>query len=358
MTEVRTIGYNASSRLNSSLSPLLTSSVYTGLVYLKVLSTSPLIRKINMPNDKRFMAGVAYGVATVLIWAAFPILTKISVEQALTPNDISTLRYGTAGLLLLPILLRKGFQGLPPLALMVLVFGAGLPYLLAVTHGLTLSSASHFGLVTPSTMLLCTALGGWILHREPLSLNRLIGIAFVIIGLSLVAVDGLLSETASLEGDLLFMLGGFLWACYTLALRQWSIEPLHATAIVSSLSMPLCIPLMLLSNDSQLGQATTEDILVQMGYQGILSAILALIFYSRAVGILGPGRGSIFGALVPGVAMLLAVVFLDESASIYQLAGVAVIFTGVMVTLEFIKPPGLKNSSATAQEELTQSSRQ
>ncbi len=304
-----------------------------------------------MPNDKRFMAGVAYGIATVLIWAAFPILTKISVEQALTPNDISTLRYGTAGLLLLPILLRKGFQGLPPLALAVLVFGAGLPYLLAVTHGLTLSSASHFGLVTPSTMLLCTAIGGWLLHREPLPLNRLVGIGFVIIGLSFVAVDGLLSEAASLEGDLLFMLGGFLWACYTLALRHWSVEPLHATAIVSSLSMILCIPLMLLSGESQLGQASTQDIVVQMGYQGILSAVLALIFYSRAVGILGPGKGSIFGALVPGVAMLLAVIFLDETASIYQLIGVAVIFTGVMVTLEFIKPPRSKASRKIAQDD-------
>ena len=297
------------------------------------------------------MAGVAYGIATVLIWAAFPILTKISVEQALTPNDISTLRYGTAGLLLLPILLRKGFQGLPVLALVVLVCGAGLPYLLAVTHGLTLSSASHFGLVTPSTMLLCTALGGWLLHKESLAPNRLVGIAFVIAGLSLVAVDGLLSDSASLEGDLLFMLGGFFWACYTLALRQWSIEPLHATAIVSSLSMILCIPLMLLTGESQLPQASTQEILVQVGYQGILSAILALIFYSRAVGILGPGKGSIFGALVPGVAMLLAVIFLDETASIYQLAGVAVIFTGVMVTLEFIKPPRRRTLQASSQDD-------
>jgi drug/metabolite transporter (DMT)-like permease len=306
-----------------------------------------------MPNDNRFMAGIAYGTATVLIWAAFPILTKMSVEQALTPNDISVLRYGTAGLLLLPVLMRKGLQDLPITALVVLVCGAGLPYLLAVTHGLTLSSASHFGLVTPSTMLLCTALGGWLFHREALTLNRLLGLACVVAGLGLVALDGLLSPVASLKGDLLFMLGGFLWASYTLALRQWHIEPLHATALVSSLSMILCIPLMLLTADSQLSQASSREIAVQMGYQGVLSAILALILYSRAVGILGPSKGSVFGALVPGVAMLLAVIFLDETASVYQLAGVAIIFIGVMVTLEFIKPVSHKPAPASVQKDLS-----
>ena len=290
-----------------------------------------------MPDNSRFMTGIAYGIATVLIWAAFPILTKISVEQSLTPSDITILRYGTAGLILLPILFRKGLQGLPLSALVILVCGAGVPYLLAVTYGLTLSSASHFGLVTPSTMLLCTAIGGWIFHREPLPANRLLGIGFVIMGLSLVAIDGLVSEAASLEGDLLFVLGGFLWASYTLALRHWSVEPLHAAALVSSVSMILCIPLLLIS-ESGIGEASTQEILVQMGYQGVLSAFLALVFYSRAVGILGPGKGSIFGALVPGVAMLLAVIFLGEEASGYQLAGVAIIFAGVMVTLEIINP--------------------
>ncbi len=291
-----------------------------------------------MPNQNHYLAGIGYGVATVLIWAAFPILTKISVQQSLTPNDISLMRYGTAGLILLPFLFKKGLQGLPISALVVLVCGAGLPYLLAVTYGLTLSSASHFGLATPSSMLLCTALGGWLIQKDPLPLNRILGIACVIVGLGFVAIDGLVSEQASLAGDLLFVLGGALWASYTLALRQWSIEPMHATALVSSLSMLLCIPLFYLVGDTNLSAASTEQIAIQVFYQGVLSAILALVFYSRAVGILGPGKGSIFGALVPGVAMLLAVLFLDETASSYQLAGVGIIFVGVMVTLEFINP--------------------
>lgn len=289
-----------------------------------------------MPNTNRSLVGLAYGIATVIIWAAFPILTTISLAQSFTPNDVSILRFGTAGLVLLPIVIHKGLQSLPPMALLTIVCGAGLPYLLAVTYGLQWSSASHFGLITPSCMLLFTNIGSRLIHKEQISANRLLGIALVIGGLTLVGIDGFASQQSTWRGDLMFVLGGCLWGSYTLSLRHWAIEPLHATALVSCISMLLGIPVVMLFGESHLTTAPIADISIHLIYQGILSAILALVFYSRAVGLLGPSKGSVFGALVPGAALTLAVVFLDEPASVYQLAGVAVIFTGVMVTLEFI----------------------
>ncbi len=283
------------------------------------------------------MTGVIYGVITVLIWAAFPIFTKISLDQSLTPVDVSSVRYLTAGALLLPFLLRKGLQGLPPLALLVIVCGAGAPYLITASYGLKLSSASHFGLVTPSCMLLFTTLGSIWLQGERLTANRFLGIGLVLSGLLLVALDSLTSSEASLEGDLLFVLAGFLWASYTLALRQWSIEPLHATALVSACSMMLCLPLMLLGSGSQLASMPWHLLGLHALYQGAFSAIIALVFYSKAVGLLGPSKGAVFGALVPGMALMLAVLFLDEPATYYQYLGVVIIFLGVMVTLEMLK---------------------
>ncbi|NHO64209.1 DMT family transporter [Aestuariicella hydrocarbonica] len=73
-------------------------------------------------------------------------------------------------------------------------------------------------------------------------------------------------------------------------------------------------------------------------YQGVFSSILALVFYSQAVSLLGPGKGAIFGAIVPGVSLLMAIGILGEPATLLQYAGVVVIFSGVIVTLELIKP--------------------
>lgn len=287
--------------------------------------------------------GVVFGLITVLIWAAFPIVTKISYEDALTAADLSILRYTTAGLIMLPVLLRRGFAGIPPLGLLIIVGGAGLPYMMAVNTGLQLSSAGHFALITPSTMLLCSTVGAGLLYRETFSPMRLLGLGMVLCGLILVGIDSLHTDVASWQGDPLFVLGGFFWACFTLALRQWQIEALHATAVVATLSMLLCVPLLILDTgspwlgDSRLLSAPWPTLAAQAVYHGVFSSILALIFYSRAVALLGPGKGAIFGAIVPGVSLLLAIAIIDEPATLLQYAGVVSIFAGVMVTLELFK---------------------
>ncbi|GAB3094710.1 DMT family transporter [Aestuariicella hydrocarbonica] len=289
------------------------------------------------------LKGVFFGIVTVLIWAAFPIFTKFGYEDTLTPSDVSILRYVTAGLIMLPFLLSRGFKGIPPLGLLIIVCGAGLPYLMSVSLGLQYSSAGHFALITPSTMLLCSTLGGCLLFKEAMSPMRLLGIVMVLCGLILVGIDSLHTEVASWQGDALFVLGGCLWACYTLSLRQWQIEPLHATAVVGTTSMLLCVPLYLLGNgspllgESQLLTASWQTLATQAIYQGVFSSILALVFYSQAVSLLGPGKGAIFGAIVPGVSLLLAIGILGEPATFLQYSGVVVIFAGVTVTLEMFK---------------------
>lgn len=291
-----------------------------------------------MAHNTHPLKGVFFGIVTVLIWAAFPIVTKISFEDALTPTDVNILRYTTAGIFMLPFLLRRGFSGIPPIGLLIIVCGAGVPYLMTVSQGLQYSSAGHFALITPSTMLLCSTLGGCLIFKEPFGPMRMTGMVMILCGLVLVGVDSLHTEVSSWQGDMLFILGGFLWSCFTLSLRQWHIEPLHATAVVACLSMLLCIPLYLLDSESQLLSVSWQTLALQGIYQGLFSAILALVFYSHTVSLLGPGKGAIFGAIVPGISLLLAIGILGEPATLLQYAGVLVIFIGVIVTLELIKP--------------------
>lgn len=291
-----------------------------------------------MAHNTHPLKGVFFGIITVLIWAAFPIVTKISFEDALTPTDVNILRYTTAGIFMLPFLLRRGFSGIPPIGLLIIVCGAGVPYLMTVSQGLQYSSAGHFALITPSTMLLCSTLGGCLIFKEPFGPMRMTGMVMILCGLVLVGVDSLHTEVSSWQGDMLFILGGFLWSCFTLSLRQWHIEPLHATAVVACLSMLLCIPLYLLDSESQLLSVSWQTLALQGIYQGLFSAILALVFYSHTVSLLGPGKGAIFGAIVPGISLLLAIGILGEPATLLQYAGVLVIFIGVIVTLELIKP--------------------
>jgi drug/metabolite transporter (DMT)-like permease len=73
-------------------------------------------------------------------------------------------------------------------------------------------------------------------------------------------------------------------------------------------------------------------------FQGVLSAIVALLFYTRAVAILGAARGAVFAALVPTFSLLLAIPLLGETPTQLQLVGVLLATAGMMFALGLHDP--------------------
>ena len=72
-------------------------------------------------SHSNFVRGAFYGLTAVSIWAAFIVVSRLGVRTSLTPWDVAAIRFGTAGLLLLPYLMKRGLAldrlgwiGLPP----------------------------------------------------------------------------------------------------------------------------------------------------------------------------------------------------------------------------------------------------
>jgi drug/metabolite transporter (DMT)-like permease len=55
-----------------------------------------------------YTRGALYGLAAVSIWSGWIVVARLGLRTSLTPWDIAALRFGVAGLLLAPYLLRKG----------------------------------------------------------------------------------------------------------------------------------------------------------------------------------------------------------------------------------------------------------
>ena len=55
-----------------------------------------------------YLRGVLYGLSAVCIWAAFIVVSRLGVRTSLTPLDVAAIRFGVAGVLLLPYLLNRG----------------------------------------------------------------------------------------------------------------------------------------------------------------------------------------------------------------------------------------------------------
>jgi drug/metabolite transporter (DMT)-like permease len=212
-------------------------------------------------------------------------------SAALDAWDVTALRFAVAGLLLLPLLARRGLQGLRPRQALLLACGAGAPYVLLTAGGLAFAPAGHMGVITPSTMLLCSTLGSAWLLSDRLTRSRVLGVTAITVGLVALGWDGFANHgELTWLGDAMFLLGGLFWASYTLASRAWRVDPLHVTAVVAVLSMVLYLPAYLAGAGAgaALAAAPWRDIVVQAVFQGVLSAVVALLLYTRAVAILGP----------------------------------------------------------------------
>jgi drug/metabolite transporter (DMT)-like permease len=116
-------------------------------------------------------------VLAALIWGGFPAITKLSMaSHALSAWDVTALRFATAGLILLPTLLKNGLGALRFTRALLLSCGAGAPYVLLTAGGLAFAPAGHMGVITPSCMLLFSTLGSWLLMGDKPAATRVAGV--------------------------------------------------------------------------------------------------------------------------------------------------------------------------------------
>ena len=259
-------------------------------------------------------------------------------SNALDAWDVTALRFGVAGVLLLPLFARLRFGALRPLPALFLACGAGAPYVLLTAGGLAFAPGGHMGVITPSCMLLCSTIGSRLILKEQITPARAVGVLTIFGGIVTLGWDGLVNHgERTWLGDLMFVLGGLFWATYTIGSRVWSVEPFHATVIVAVLSL-LYLPGYALLAEPQIASAPWSEIAIQAVFQGLLSAIVALLLYTRAVAILGAARGAVFAALVPSFSLLIAIPLLHERPTPLQIAGVLLVTAGMVFALGLHDP--------------------
>lgn len=279
-----------------------------------------------------YARGAVFGIAAVSIWAGWMAVTRIGVTTRLDAWDIAAVRFGVAGLILLPVVWRQGFA-LTTLGwrrLILLVSGAGAPYALVAAQGLRFAPAADAGALIPGVMPLFVALLATMFLAERFTAQRKIGLLLISWGLIAIAAEPLLSGDLNRSaGHVLFLGAALLWACFTVVMRWAKLAPLHATALVSVGSLIGYVPAYLLIAGNRLIQAPIADLATQALYQGLLATVVSLTLFGRAVAILGASSGAAFGALVPAMAALLAVVTLGEVPSPIDWLGILSMSLGV-----------------------------
>ena len=281
-----------------------------------------------------YVRGALYGLAAVSIWSGWIVVARLGLKGNLTPWDIAALRFGLAGLLLLPHVISKGLalDRLGWIGLAAIVLGGGAPVLLA-NAGLMFAPAAHAGALFPGVMPLLVALLAAALLHESFTAAKRIGFVLILLGVFGIAwgAGGSAIESSQTIGHLLFLGSALAWALYTVAMRRARLDGLHAASIAAVGALLLYMPVYLVVAGTSLAVAPWGDIALQAFVQGILTAIVSLIFYGRAVSILGASSGAAFAALSPAMTAIMAIPLLGEWPTTMDWIAIAAISVGVYV---------------------------
>jgi len=279
-----------------------------------------------------YLRGALSGLSAVCIWATFIVVSRLGVRTSLTPSDVAAIRFGVAGVLLLPYLLKRGLalDRLGWTGLAAIATGCGAPMVLLVNAGLLFAPAAHGGALFPGVMPLMVAILAAVILKEAFTQQKVTGLILIMLGaVGIVWASGGTIGTRQNIGHLLFLCAGLAWASYTVAMRRARLDGLHAAAITAVVSLVLYLPIYATVAQGSLLIAPIFDVALQVVVQGILTAIVALLLYGRMVGLLGATAGAAFVALTPVTTALLGIPVLGEWPSVIDWIAIALISIGV-----------------------------
>ncbi len=295
---------------------------------------------LDQPETK----GIAFGLAAAAIWGAYLAMAKAGVSAGLAPSDIAFIRYGVAGLIMLPWLAVHGLRNCGGVGwgrAIILALLVGPLFILIGVGGYRFAPLAHGAVMQPAALtILSIVLAAAVLKDRP-TVARLIGIAGMLAGLAIIAGPGLLKGGSLTPlGDAMFIVAGAMWAVFTLLTRLWKVAPLPATAAVSVLSAAVYAPgFIAIEGFDRLAQAAPSMLLAQILVQGVLSGVVAVIAFTKAAALIGTARAAVFPAMVPAVAILLGVPIAGEIPTALQLVGVGVVTVALLVALGIVNTP-------------------
>ena len=288
-------------------------------------------------------AGLAWGLIAAAIWTVYSVLARLGIKSGLTPFDMTLLRFMPGALVMLPFVWRWGWRDMAGIGWrrgLVLAALSGPVFSLLMMTGFAHAPLAHGAVIAPACQMLAgIGLSAW-LARARVTRETVFGATFVLLGLGFMGSDALLhAEGGSvLLGDVLFAAAGASFGLFGALSRRWLVDPVRVTGVAVVLALAMFAPLYAaLADPAALLAAAPGFVTLQAVAHGLGAGLVAVLAYSRAALLLGPGRASFFGAMVPGAASLLAIPVLDEIPTALQVAGLLAVVAGLLLAFGAVR---------------------
>lgn len=315
------------------------------------MNTSTLPLPQSSPGESSQLAkGIAVGLIAASIGALYTVFARWGIARGLTSPDLTVLRFGVAGLLMLPVLVLACRRDLAQFTSrwrvwLLVALLAGTPFGLLMFGALQFAPPSHAAVFPFTAMSVMGMVLGAVVLGDRMTWRRTAGIAVVLAGL--VLVSGVEASSLTLRasvGDAMFLAAGTLWAGFGIVLRKHRLDPLLATAVISISALLTYVPAYFAYTGGQgLVMAEPYVLWVEVLVQGVIAGAGTLYTYSRMVSLLGPSRAAVFPALAPGLAALMAWPVLGHVPAPLESLGLLLVMAGLIVAVTTAAPSARKH---------------
>lgn len=275
--------------------------------------------------------GLLYILISATADAALPIFGKAAFHLDMEPASVLFLRNLFAFLILFIYAL---YRRLPVFSNSWLPYGQGI-FLIAQEllffYSMQYIDASVGMIVFYTYPVIVVLLAIVFFHEHP-SGSFFIGLLIAITGVAL--ISGLTSSTVvSSAGLMLAFLASVIFAFFSL-LGQKTITEIHPFTLITTFSMIAIIVIVIIFPHDVVNiiYLKPEQILLGLG-TAILNSLVGLVFFLKAIDIIGASRASIACTIEPVISILLANIIFHENLTPLQWLGALFVISSIALSV-------------------------
>ena len=292
---------------------------------------------MNVKNFQTFY-GYLFAVTATVIWSGNFIIAR-DMAETLTPLSIAFCRWLTAAVLILPFSIKTLIKEKEIIknhilylsvtsVLGITIFNTLIYYAGHTTTALNLSLIS---ITFPVFIIIISSF----VFKEKITIQRLTGIVFVIIGVLILITKGDLKRLLNISfaaGDFWMLMAAVTFAVYSILVKR-KPEMLSIISLQSAtflIGLIFLLPFFILdrmANPPILFDAKTLTVIL---YTGILASLAAFILWNRSLMKIGASKAGMIYYTMPLFSGISAHLFLKESISMIHLYSAVLIISGIL----------------------------
>lgn len=215
-------------------------------------------------------------------------------------------------------------------------------YRVFIFCGLQYTSAAAGGLISSAAPALIAVMA-FLLLREKMPANRIMGVTCVSLGIAAVNILPFLDDSAqaanAFKGNCLVLAAVFCEALFSIMSKPLChpMSAIFRTAIVSSYAFGCLLPFALYDAAYYDFSRITLVSLVCIGYYGFFVSFLSYVFWFKGIAGVQAGVAASFTGFVPITAVILSSCVLHEETTFVHMTGLLFIIMGIYFSCRFEK---------------------